>query len=498
LTFSDPFFTSLGDHFPIIKPIPESKGILMNNKRVSSFIAGLLTFWKPSLGRRMTIAFTVFGLLIGYLTFITLTMTFTRDFVSFSGRIMEERLRAMTPPGGGDRLMSLVNVQREDIQDTIRVAKNLFLRLYTLSRFNLYVQGGAGEKWREIYVDTDNVFRTRDVDDSGLVSELQRCLYTKTILKAHDVFWGRQDTITFMSDITRPGDRHRYVLNLQVNRLGIVTLFNRNVYKIMAFGLLLLLVSHLLGHFFSAFLARPIISLSREAEAMAAGDFDRVFHTREKNEIGALAEALNSLVARVRTDIREREELLLGTLLALTRSVDAKSHWTAGHSERVTDYAAQLAVALHMDEKTSKELKIAAVLHDIGKIAVPGRILDKEGCLSEEEYDLAKQHPQTGADIIADIPAYEGVRPAILYHHEHWDGGGYPEGLKGEDIPFMARILTIADVYDALREDRPYRKGLGQNEILAYFEAETGKIFDPELADVFIRSMLSKLWEDGQ
>lgn len=462
----------------------------MNNNRVSSFITGLLTFWKPSLGRRMTVAFTVFGLLIGYLTVITLTMIFTRDFISFTEKVIEERLRALTPPGGADRLLSLVNLQREDIQETIRIAKNLSSRLHTLSKFNLYVQGGAGEKWREIYVDKDNIFRTRDVGDGGLISELQRCLYTKTIYEPHGIFWGKQDTITFMSDITRPGDRHHYVLNLQINRRGIVALFNRNVYKIMALGLLLLLVSNLLGHLFSAFLVRPITSLSREAEAMAAGDFDRVFHTREKNEIGALAEALNSLVARVRTDIREREELLLGTLLALTRSIDAKSHWTAGHSERVTGYAEQLAVALPLDEKTRKELKIAAVLHDIGKIAVPGRILDKEGHLSAEEYDLVKQHPQTGADIIADIPAYEGVRPAILYHHEHWDGGGYPEGLKGENIPFLARILTIADVYDALLEDRPYRKGLGREEIRAYFEAERGKIFDPELAEVFIQSFL--------
>lgn len=446
----------------------------------------------------MTIAFTIFGLLIGYLTFITLTMTFTRDFVTFSGRLIEARLRILTLPGGGDRILSLVNMQREDVQDNIRIAKNISSRLYSLSRFSFYVQDGEGEKWQEIYVDKDYIFRTRDVADRGLVSELQRSLYTKNLYEPHRIFWGRQDTISFMSDITQPGDRHRYVLNVQIDRRGMGALFNRNAYKVIAFGLLLLLISHLLGHLFSVFLVRPIKSLSREAEAMAAGDFDRVFHTRETNEIGALAEALNSLVARVRTDLREREELLLGTLLALTRSVDAKSHWTAGHSERVTGYAEQLAVALHLDEKMRKELKIAAVLHDIGKIAVPGRILDKEGHLSAEEYDLVKQHPQTGADIIADIPAYEGVRPAILYHHEHWDGGGYPEGLKGEAIPFMARILTIADVYDALREDRPYRKGLAREEIRAYFEAERGMIFDPELADVFIRSILSKSLEDGQ
>ena len=470
----------------------------MNSNRISSFIAGLLTFWKPSLGRRMTIAFTIFGLLIGYLTFITLTMAFTRDFIFFTEKIIEERFRALTSPGGEDRLLSLVNLQREDVQDTIRIAKNISSKLYTLSRFNLYVEGGAGGKWREIYVDQDNIFRTRDVGDSGLVSELQRCLYTKTIYEPHGFFWGRQDTITLMSDVTRPGDRHRYVLNLHVNRRGIVALFNRNFYKYTAFGLLLLLVSHLLGHLFSAFLVRPITSLSREAEAMAAGDFDRVFHTREKNEIGALAEALNLLVARVQTDIAEREELLLGTLLALTRSIDAKSHWTAGHSERVTGYAERMAGALQMDEKTCKEIKVAAVLHDIGKIAVPERVRDKEGCLSAEEYGLIKQHPQTGADIIADIPAYEGVRPAILYHHEHWDGGGYPQGLQGENIPFLARILTVADVYDALQADRPYRKGLDKEEIRAFFEAEKGKIFDPELADIFIQSLLLKSSETDQ
>jgi hypothetical protein len=459
------------------------------DKNISRFITGLLTFWKPSLGRRMTIAFTIFGLLIGYLTFITLTMTFTRDFVSFSGRIMEERLRALTPHGGDDRLMQLVNLKRDDLQNIVRATRHLFLRLYTLSKFNLYVEDAASGKWREIYVDADNIFRTRNVDDPGLVSELQRCLYTKTILKTHGFFWGRQDTITFMSDITRPGDRHRYILDLHVHRLGLLSLFNRHIYKTTAFGMLLLLVSHLLGHLFSSFLARPIISLAREAELMATGDFDRVFHTREKNELGVLAEALNSLVTRVRTDIREREELLLGTMLALTRSIDAKSHWTAGHSERVTGHAERLAEALKLDEKKRKEIRIAAVLHDIGKIAVPGRILDKNGCLSAEEYRLVKAHPQTGADIIADIPAYDEVRPAILHHHEHWDGSGYPAGLKGEAIPFLARILTIADVCDALSEDRPYRKGLEPEEIRAYFEAEKGKIFDPELAAVFIKTL---------
>jgi HAMP domain-containing protein len=461
----------------------------MDKNNIPRFVTGLLTFWKPSLGRRMTIAFTIFGLLIGYLTFISLTMTFTRDFVSFSGRIMEERLRALAPHGGEDRLMQLVNIKRDDLQNVVRTTRHLFLRLYTLSRFNLYVEDAAGGKWREIYVDTDNIFRTRNVDDPGLVSELQRCLYTKTILKTRGFFWGKQDTITYMSDITRPGDRHRFILNLQVHRQGLLSLFNRHIYKISAFGLMLLVVSHLLGHLFSSFLAKPIISLAREAEAMAKGNFDRVFHTREKNEIGALAEALNSLVARVRTDIREREELLLGTMLALSRSIDAKSHWTAGHSERVTGYAERLAKALNLDEKTRKEIRIAAVLHDIGKIAVPGQILDKNGYLSAEEYGLVKAHPQTGADIIADIPAYDEVRPAILHHHEHWDGNGYPSGLKGEAIPFLARILTIADVYDALSEDRPYRKGLGKEEIRAYFEGEKGKIFDPVLAALFIKTL---------
>jgi HD-GYP domain-containing protein (c-di-GMP phosphodiesterase class II) len=137
-------------------------------------------------------------------------------------------------------------------------------------------------------------------------------------------------------------------------------------------------------------------------------------------------------------------------------------------------------------------LVVSAILHDIGKIAVPEQILDKPGKLTDEEFDIVKKHSQTGADIIASIPSYETILPGILHHHERWDGKGYPKGLQGENIPLFARIICIADVYDALTEDRPYRKAWSEEEVLKFFEEQKLKMFDPELVDIFLNFLKFK------
>ncbi len=185
----------------------------------------------------------------------------------------------------------------------------------------------------------------------------------------------------------------------------------------------------------------------------------------------------------------EKESLLFGILLALTNSIDAKSKWTAGHSERVAMYSEQLAMHLDFNEQTMRELTISAVLHDIGKIAVPEAILDKPSKLTAEEFDIIKQHPAVGANIISNIPSYDSILPGILYHHEHWDGSGYPQGLKGVEIPLSSRIITIADVFDAITEERPYRKGMRADEAISFMEDQKKKLFDAELAGIFINKV---------
>jgi HD-GYP domain-containing protein (c-di-GMP phosphodiesterase class II) len=185
-------------------------------------------------------------------------------------------------------------------------------------------------------------------------------------------------------------------------------------------------------------------------------------------------------------EYRSREKLNEGMLLALTKTVDAKSRWTAGHSERVTELALSLSLKADPTGSLRDRVRIAGHLHDIGKLAIPEAILDKPGRLEPREFELIKSHPLRGYEILGEIPGFDEVRQAIKSHHERWDGTGYPDGLAGEAIPRIARIITICDVYDAITEDRPYRKGFTPEETGRFLLSERGKLFDPDLLDLFL------------
>ena len=149
-----------------------------------------------------------------------------------------------------------------------------------------------------------------------------------------------------------------------------------------------------------------------------------------------------------------------GTLTALARAIDAKSPWTAGHSERVTHLALKIGRILSLTQKQLENLEQAGLLHDIGKIGIPAKILDKPGKLTDEEYRIICEHPVKGANILQPIEEYAEVMPVAMQHHEWFNGKGYPDGLSGEEISIGARILAVADVFDALTSDRPYRDGM--------------------------------------
>ncbi len=184
--------------------------------------------------------------------------------------------------------------------------------------------------------------------------------------------------------------------------------------------------------------------------------------------------------------LEEKENLYLGILEALSKTIDAKSRWTGGHSSRVSLYSEKIALKSGLEEDFVEDLKIAAVLHDIGKIGVPELLLDKPGRLTDEEFAIIKSHPESGASIIESIPGYDRFIKGVLFHHEHWDGSGYPYGLSGGDIPLMARILAAADIYDAIISDRPYRRGMGHKEALTVLTYEKGRKLDPGIADILI------------
>ena len=173
------------------------------------------------------------------------------------------------------------------------------------------------------------------------------------------------------------------------------------------------------------------------------------------------------------------------TLEGWSRALEYFDHDTEGHTRRVTDLTMKLASALHVPDSQLVHMRRGALLHDIGKMAIPGEILNKQGNLTGEELQIVQQHPQAAYNLLKPIPF---LRPALdipYCHHEKWDGSGYPRSLKGEEIPLAARIFSIVDVWDALTSDRPYRKAWSRQEALEYILAERGRFFDPLIVDVF-------------
>jgi putative nucleotidyltransferase with HDIG domain len=184
--------------------------------------------------------------------------------------------------------------------------------------------------------------------------------------------------------------------------------------------------------------------------------------------------------------LEDLDALNWGTLRALARAVDAKSPWTAGHSERVTEKALQIGRVMGLTPEELDNLHRGGLLHDIGKIGIPVSILDKPGRLTDEEFKTIRRHSAIGASILEPIAAYANAIPIVLEHHEHFNGKGYPNGLAGEQISLGARILAVADVYDALRSDRPYRKGMEAERVMEIIKKEAGKQFDPNVVQALL------------
>ncbi len=173
------------------------------------------------------------------------------------------------------------------------------------------------------------------------------------------------------------------------------------------------------------------------------------------------------------------------TLVALTRALDLRDRETEGHSERVANLAVEIGKVLGLSERQLQNLWRGGLLHDIGKIGVPDLILQKPGALTPEEWTIMKQHPVWGARILEKVDFLADAIPVVRHHHEAWDGSGYPDGLRGEEIPLLARIFMVADAYDAITNDRPYRSKRSSEEALEIIRGEKGRQFDPKVVEAF-------------
>lgn len=182
--------------------------------------------------------------------------------------------------------------------------------------------------------------------------------------------------------------------------------------------------------------------------------------------------------------LREQAKAAFEKIAAI---VHARDTYTGQHSEEVAKLAVKLARALNLPEEEVERIEAAARVHDLGKIAVPDAILLKPGPLDEREWEIMKQHPVVGAEILKDLEIYKNCTDFIRHEHEHWDGTGYPDGLKGEEIPLGARIIAVADVWHALLSERPYRRAYTKEEAKKIMQEMAGKVLDPKLVEIFLQ-----------
>jgi putative nucleotidyltransferase with HDIG domain len=236
-------------------------------------------------------------------------------------------------------------------------------------------------------------------------------------------------------------------------------------------------------------ITRPIDQLIASMRVVSGGDYTRRVPVESPDEIGYLATTFNEMAAALQTQIREREEAYFRNLEALARAIDARDPYTFEHSARVAAISEELAAGMGLPASDIVTLRRGGLLHDVGKIGVPDRILAKTSPLTDDEWASIRRHPVIGFDMLKDVPFLQPALDTVRHHHERWDGEGYPDKLKGDAISQLARIVTVADAFDAMTSDRPYRKGFSFEFAARTIVGEANRQFDPAVVDAFKRKM---------
>lgn len=255
-----------------------------------------------------------------------------------------------------------------------------------------------------------------------------------------------------------------------------------------------------IGIIFAKRLTTPVHELANVAGKIASGDFSQRISVHSSTEIGDLSDSFNLMAEKVQkyiADIQrasdENRQLFLGTVKSLAAAIDGKDPYTRGHSERVSRFSVAIAERLGMNNEEVEKIRLSALLHDVGKIGIDDKILKKPAALTDEEYEIMKQHPQKGYKIMSQIPAMKDFLPGMYMHHEMIDGRGYPQGLKGDEIPMMARIVAVADTFDAMTTDRPYSRALKLEEALKLIKGYVGTRYDVRVVEALVTAC-----EEGQ
>lgn len=241
--------------------------------------------------------------------------------------------------------------------------------------------------------------------------------------------------------------------------------------------------NNILGH---------LVNLVQTTKEYSNGKFDVRCVVDTNDEFSTLANSMNDMLDAIRHLLNERDENYMKTVKVLANAIEASDQYTRGHCDRVGLISLKIGKALGLDAESLTQLEFACILHDIGKIAIPERILNKSSALTDSEYSLIKNHPKVGYDIIRDIHFLDKASKIIIQHHERYDGNGYPYRLSSDDLLIESKILTVADAYDAMSSQRVYKAStMTKEEVISEFEKCSGKQFDPKVVQVLIALLRS-------
>ena len=293
------------------------------------------------------------------------------------------------------------------------------------------------------------------------------------------------------------------------SRLGVIAVQDESAalasvsdmrWQTMWISLVAALLTILIGIFFAKKLTHPVLELAGGAHRIATGDFSQRIEVTSRTELGDLGTSFNLMtdqIERFISDLQrsaeENRQLFIGTVKGLAAAIDGKDPYTRGHSERVSRFSVAIAQRLGLGDDEVEKIRISALLHDVGKIGIDDNVLKKPAALTDEEYEIMKKHPQKGYKIMSQIPAMKEFLPGMYMHHEMVDGKGYPQGLRGDEIPLMGKIVAVADTFDAMTTDRPYQKAMNFDDAVARIESFVNTRYDPAVVAAFTEAC-----RDGQ
>jgi len=266
-----------------------------------------------------------------------------------------------------------------------------------------------------------------------------------------------------------------------------------NLFRMLFLNVLLwicavIVIAFLLAVRFSNYITAPLSKLIDLSLAIAKGDFSKRLKIKAKNEFSQLADTFNHMIEQLKIRDKEKKEFLFGTVKCLAKAIDSRDPYTGEHSMRVSEHALAIGEQLGLSKDLLEKVSMAGLLHDVGKIKISDEILQNKTKVSEKDYETLKLHPLYGAEIMDENKYLQDITPGIASHHESYSGGGYPKGLKDEEIPLIGRIIRVADTFDAITSTRPYQKAYTDEYAIDYIARMKGVEFDPDVVEAFLKA----------